>query len=81
MHQAEHHQAGWGMFSGKWHATMWPGASSSSGGGTVRHTSCAFQHRVWKAQEVCRTVPPPLEELAPGHVVACHFPENTPQPA
>ena len=37
----------WGMFSGKWHATMWPGASSSSGGGTVRHTSCAFQHRVW----------------------------------
>jgi hypothetical protein len=22
-------------------------------------------------------VPPPLEELAPGHHVACHFPENT----
>jgi len=27
---------------------------------------------------VCRTVPPPLTELAPGHMVACHFPENTP---
>jgi peptide/nickel transport system ATP-binding protein len=43
--------------------------------------ACRFHTRCWKAQEVCRTVPPPLEELAPGHVVACHFPENTPQPA
>jgi oligopeptide/dipeptide ABC transporter ATP-binding protein len=43
--------------------------------------ACRFHTRCWKAQEVCRTVPPPLEELAPGHVVACHFPENTPKPA
>ncbi len=43
--------------------------------------ACRFHTRCWKAQEVCRTVPPPLEELAPGHVVACHFPENTPEPA
>jgi peptide/nickel transport system ATP-binding protein len=39
--------------------------------------ACRFHTRCWKAQEVCRTVPPPLEELAPGHYVACHFPENT----
>jgi peptide/nickel transport system ATP-binding protein/oligopeptide transport system ATP-binding protein len=40
--------------------------------------ACRFHTRCWKAQEVCRTVPPPLTELAPGHRVACHFPENTP---
>jgi peptide/nickel transport system ATP-binding protein/oligopeptide transport system ATP-binding protein len=39
--------------------------------------ACRFHTRCWKAQEVCRTVPPPLEELAPGQFVACHFPENT----
>ena len=40
--------------------------------------ACRFHTRCWKAQDVCRTVPPPLAELAPGHLVACHFPENTP---
>jgi peptide/nickel transport system ATP-binding protein len=39
--------------------------------------ACRFHTRCWKAQEICRTVPPPLEQLAPGHHVACHFPENT----
>jgi peptide/nickel transport system ATP-binding protein len=39
--------------------------------------ACRFHTRCWKAQEVCRTVPPPLIELAPRHHVACHFPENT----
>src|SRR6266480_4696315 len=39
--------------------------------------ACRFHTRCWKAQDVCRTVPPPLAELAPGHMVACHFPENT----
>jgi peptide/nickel transport system ATP-binding protein len=43
--------------------------------------ACRFHTRCWKAQDVCRTVPPPLAELAPGHLVACHFPENTPAPA
>jgi peptide/nickel transport system ATP-binding protein len=41
--------------------------------------ACRFHTRCWKAQEVCRTQEPPLAELAPGHKVACHFPENTPE--
>ncbi len=40
--------------------------------------ACRFHTRCWKAQEVCRVEPPPLRELAPGHQVACHFPENIP---
>ena len=43
--------------------------------------ACRFHTRCWKAHEICRTVPPPLEELVPGHQVACHFPENTPETA
>jgi oligopeptide/dipeptide ABC transporter ATP-binding protein len=41
--------------------------------------ACRFHTRCWKAQEICRTQEPPLAELIPGHGVACHFPENTPQ--
>ncbi|NUP76942.1 MAG: dipeptide ABC transporter ATP-binding protein [Nonomuraea sp.] len=40
--------------------------------------ACRFHTRCWKAQEICKTVEPPLEELASGHRVACHFPENAP---
>jgi oligopeptide/dipeptide ABC transporter ATP-binding protein len=40
--------------------------------------ACRFNTRCWKAQEICRTDEPPLAELATGHRVACHFPENTP---
>jgi peptide/nickel transport system ATP-binding protein/oligopeptide transport system ATP-binding protein len=36
---------------------------------------CRFHTRCWKAQEICRTTEPPLNELAPGHRAACHFPE------
>jgi peptide/nickel transport system ATP-binding protein len=36
---------------------------------------CRFHTRCWKAQDICRTVEPPLGELAPGHRAACHFPE------
>ena len=39
--------------------------------------ACRFHTRCWKAQQICRTQEPPLAELAPGHRVACHFPENT----
>ncbi|MBB6348357.1 dipeptide ABC transporter ATP-binding protein [Nonomuraea muscovyensis] len=41
--------------------------------------ACRFHTRCWKAQEICKTVEPPLEELAGGHRVACHFPENAPE--
>jgi oligopeptide/dipeptide ABC transporter ATP-binding protein len=37
---------------------------------------CRFHTRCWKAQEVCKVEEPPLAELAPGHLAACHFPEN-----
>ena len=38
--------------------------------------ACRFHTRCWKAQEICRTVEPQLDALAPAHVVACHFPEG-----
>jgi peptide/nickel transport system ATP-binding protein len=38
--------------------------------------ACRFHTRCWKAQEICRSVEPPLVELAPNHHVACHFPEE-----
>ena len=38
--------------------------------------ACRFHTRCWKAQEICSTQEPPLVALAPGHQVACHFPEN-----
>jgi len=38
--------------------------------------ACRFHTRCWKAQEICKTVDPPLLQIAPGHHVACHFPEE-----
>jgi peptide/nickel transport system ATP-binding protein len=46
-----------------------PDASRLPGG-------CPFHPRCWKAQDVCRTDPPPLRPMGPAdHVAACHFPE------
>ncbi|GAB3868893.1 hypothetical protein GCM10029964_126990 [Kibdelosporangium lantanae] len=44
-------------------------------------SGCRFHTRCWKAQDVCKTQEPPLAELAPGRLAACHFPENTPDSA
>ncbi|MEP6461828.1 MAG: oligopeptide/dipeptide ABC transporter ATP-binding protein, partial [Frankiaceae bacterium] len=38
--------------------------------------ACRFHTRCWKAQEICKTVEPPLLQIAPQHQVACHFPEE-----
>jgi peptide/nickel transport system ATP-binding protein len=40
--------------------------------------ACRFHTRCWKAEEICRTIEPPLRELRLGQRVACHFPENAP---
>ena len=37
---------------------------------------CVFNTRCYKAQEICRVEVPQLVQLAPGHQVACHFPEE-----
>ena len=37
-------------------------------------SGCNFHPRCWKAQEVCRTVIPQLEEKQTNHFAACHFP-------
>jgi oligopeptide transport system ATP-binding protein len=40
-------------------------------------TGCRFHPRCpLGGREVCRTVDPPLHEVAPGHTVACHFPQS-----
>jgi peptide/nickel transport system ATP-binding protein/oligopeptide transport system ATP-binding protein len=39
--------------------------------------ACRFHTRCWKAQDICKTEQPPLVAMAPGHHVACHFPENS----
>ena len=40
-------------------------------------SGCRFHTRcpVGKDRDVCREEEPPLRELAPGHLTACHFPE------
>jgi peptide/nickel transport system ATP-binding protein len=50
----------------------------SSGPDTA--AGCPFRERCWKSQDICATETPRLEEYAPAHQSACHFPElNTPR--
>jgi peptide/nickel transport system ATP-binding protein len=39
-------------------------------------SGCVFRTRCWKAQDRCTTEVPLLREMATGHQVACHFPED-----
>ncbi len=40
-------------------------------------SGCKFNPRCPYAESICKDVNPPLEEIAPGHFVACHFVEKT----
>ncbi len=37
---------------------------------------CPFHTRCHYAKDICRTDPPPLREVEPGHFAACHFAEE-----
>jgi peptide/nickel transport system ATP-binding protein len=37
------------------------------------NNACRFAGRCRYAQEKCRTVPPALKEILPGHFSACHY--------
>jgi oligopeptide/dipeptide ABC transporter ATP-binding protein len=36
-------------------------------------SGCPFRTRCWLAQDICSQVTPPLREVAPDHLAACHF--------
>lgn len=38
-------------------------------------SGCVFNTRCWKVQDKCRTEIPALIQIAPGHTLACHYPE------
>jgi peptide/nickel transport system ATP-binding protein len=44
-----------------------------------RRAGCSFRQRCSHAGSGCAEHQPPLKALQPGHLVACHHPEETPQ--
>jgi oligopeptide/dipeptide ABC transporter ATP-binding protein len=44
-------------------------------------SGCRFRTRCWKAQDICATEVPALEERGTDHPVACYFPELTEEDA
>jgi peptide/nickel transport system ATP-binding protein len=44
-------------------------------------SGCTFHTRCWKAQDICKTQEPLLDEAGQGRRVACHFPEGLDIPA
>lgn len=38
---------------------------------------CRFASRCWMSQEICFQEAPPLQEVSPGHCVACHFADKS----
>jgi peptide/nickel transport system ATP-binding protein len=41
-------------------------------------SGCAFHPRCRYATDLCRAETPPLRQVAPGHVSACHYAETLP---
>jgi len=39
-------------------------------------SGCRFHPRCRHARKICAQIPPALEEIEPGHLLACHFPLN-----